>query len=91
MTSSCHLLLHKGGFDLCGSLLNHIYLKSIITLICNILLEVRSFKPPLCKRRWHGGAVTEELSSMQNKLPPLSVRQKQNQKSHQPNGGKDTK
>jgi len=28
---------------------------------------------------------------MQNKLPPLSVRQKQNQKSHQPNGGKDTK
>jgi len=63
---------YKGAFGLCKLLLNHIYFMSVITLIYNISLEVRSIRLHF-QGRWHGGAVTvgcyNELKSLWDFIP----------------------
>jgi len=51
----------KGAFGLCRLLLKCIYFKSDIITIYKIILEISTYMPPLCKRRWHDEVMTEEL------------------------------
>ena len=58
----------KGAFGLCELLLKCVNLKSNISISCKIFLKISTYKPPLCKRRWHDEVMTEELFFTQNNL-----------------------